>query len=106
MIDDFGLMIEQRFILVHAAFIILKLHSSIEPSSLITAYRGLKNQSYFLPIRNSDLGILASFCCISLAEKEKEEHQAERMVSSIKLNALLRLHPYPINVVVYHDPSG
>ena len=23
-----------------------------------------------------------------------------------ELNVLLRLHPWPINVVVYHDPSG
>ena len=39
-------------------------------------------------------------------KKKKKENQAERMVSSAKLNALLRLHPHPINVVVYHDPSG
>ena len=32
--------------------------------------------------------------------------QDKRMISTIKLNALLRLHPWPINVIVSHDPSG
>jgi hypothetical protein len=32
--------------------------------------------------------------------------QDKRMISTTELNALLRLHPWPINVVVFHDPSG
>ena len=32
--------------------------------------------------------------------------QADRMISTAKLNTLLHLHPQPINVVVSHDPSG
>ncbi len=28
------------------------------------------------------------------------------MISTGELNALLHLHPQPINVVVFHDPSG
>jgi hypothetical protein len=28
------------------------------------------------------------------------------MISNAELNALLRLHPHPIDVVVFHDPSG
>ena len=31
--------------------------------------------------------------------------QAERAISNGKLNALLRLHIRPINVVVFHGPS-
>jgi len=28
------------------------------------------------------------------------------VISTTELHALLRLHPWPIDVVVYHDPSG
>ena len=31
------------------------------------------------------------------------ENQADRAISTAKLNTLLRLHMRPINVVVYHD---
>jgi hypothetical protein len=30
----------------------------------------------------------------------------ERVISTPELNTLLCLYPEPINVVVYHDPSG
>jgi len=36
----------------------------------------------------------------------KVNDQAERVISTPELNTLLCLHPEPINVVVYHDPSG
>ena len=32
-----------------------------------------------------------------------ESNQADRVISTGKLNALLRLHTRPIDVVVYHD---
>ena len=60
----------------------------------------------------------ASFCfeifpllCLPLrksAERlnRKVKDQAERVISTPELNTLLCLHPEPINVVVYHDPSG
>ncbi len=32
--------------------------------------------------------------------------QVERIISTAKLNMLPYLHPQPINVVVFHDPSG
>ena len=32
--------------------------------------------------------------------------QAKRDISTTKLSMLPCLHPWPINVVVYHDPSG
>ena len=37
---------------------------------------------------------------------EMDSIQDKRMISITQLNALLRLHPRPINVVVFHDPSG
>ncbi len=39
------------------------------------------------------------------AEGAKND-QAERDISTTRLNTLLCVHPWPINVVVYHDPSG
>src|SRR5262245_58683698 len=42
----------------------------------------------------------------SLAFREGGIDQAGRVISTIKLNALLRFYPWPINVVVYHDSSG
>ena len=35
-----------------------------------------------------------------------ENDQAGRAISTGKLNALLRLHTRPIDVVVYHGPRG
>jgi hypothetical protein len=35
-----------------------------------------------------------------------ESNQANRAISTGKLNALLRLHTRPINVVVYHGSQG
>ena len=35
-----------------------------------------------------------------------ESDQADRAISTGKLNALLRLHTRPINVVVYHGSQG
>jgi hypothetical protein len=36
----------------------------------------------------------------------KRSEQAERMISTGELHTLLRFDPQPINVVVFHDPSG
>src|SRR5665213_4181524 len=37
---------------------------------------------------------------------DSERNQAERAISTGKLNALPRLHIRPIDVVVFHGPSG
>ena len=42
----------------------------------------------------------------SESRNRKVKDQAERVISTPELNTLLCLHPEPINVVVYHDPSG
>ena len=49
-----------------------------------------------------------SVCRSAYAERvnRKVKDQAERVISTPELNTLLCLHPEPINVVVYHDPSG
>src|SRR4029453_7420958 len=39
-------------------------------------------------------------------EGKRKNDQAKRDISSTELHALRRFHPWPINVVVYHDPSG
>ena len=39
-----------------------------------------------------------------LCAKSKFYGQAERAISTGKLNVLLRLHIRPINVIVYHGP--
>jgi glucan biosynthesis protein len=36
----------------------------------------------------------------------RRRDQAYRMIRTSKLNALLRLHTWPIDVVVFHDPQG
>ena len=43
---------------------------------------------------------------VCLVLKGMKAMQDKRMISIAKLNTLLRLHPRPINVVVFHDPSG
>jgi hypothetical protein len=87
--------------------------------SLISTYRK------FFPIldsritvHESDFQLKASFCfeiisllcaVVRLRERrvnKKENDQAERVISTPELNMLPCLHPEPINVVVYHDPSG
>ena len=53
---------------------------------------------------------VSSVCCnpaaAGLQRNRKVKDQAERVISTPELNTLLCLHPEPINVVVYHDPSG
>ncbi len=39
-------------------------------------------------------------------DNESDEKQADRMISTGELHMLPHLYPQPINVVVYHDPSG
>jgi hypothetical protein len=60
--------------------------------SLTTAYR-TKNNSY-----SSFVNMLGIDEMVSMQDK--------RMISTPQLNALLRLHRRPIDVVVFHDPSG
>ena len=69
------------------------------------------------PLRTAD-ATTSEFCfeifpllCLPLrksAERlnRKVKDQAERVISTPELNTLLCLYPEPINVVVYHDPSG
>jgi hypothetical protein len=40
------------------------------------------------------------------SDTDHESDQANRAISTGKLNALLRLHPRPINVVVFHGSQG
>ena len=48
------------------------------------------------------------FCrvLLSVADIDHENDQADRAISTGKLNALLRLHTRPINVVVFHGSRG
>src|SRR5205807_8100706 len=57
--------------------------------------------------------LIEIFCLLCLPLRKSAERlnrkvkdQAERVISTPELNTLLCLHPEPINVVVYHDPSG
>ena len=71
-----------------------------------------------ITIHESDFQLKASFCfriisllyaVVRLRERrvnKKENDQAERVISISQLSTLLHLHRRPINVVVYHDPSG
>ena len=43
---------------------------------------------------------------LSRMDMEDESNQADRAISTGKLNALPRLHSRPINVVVYHGSQG
>ena len=44
--------------------------------------------------------------CWCIADIDHENDQADRAISTGKLNALLRLHTRPINVVVFHGSQG
>ena len=57
----------------------------------------------FQIVSNSRRGVLklARRRCV-----KKVIDQAERDISTTELHALLHFYPWPINVVVYHDPSG
>lgn len=47
------------------------------------------------------------FCRVfGVADIDHENDQADRAISTGKLNALLRLHTRPINVVVFHGSRG
>src|SRR5438045_2109114 len=56
--------------------------------------------------------IIRLFCWLEprtdsgLQRNRKVNDQAERVISIYQLNTLLYLYRRPINVVVYHDPSG
>src|SRR5215211_4836985 len=91
-----------------------QLFISRSTDSLISTYRSSFRLS------TADATTLSEFCLRSfvssvgwnrdqrsrLQRNRKVNDQAERVISTPELNTLLCLHPEPINVVVYHDPSG
>ena len=48
------------------------------------------------------LTILTGACCLAVSGSD----QANRAISTSQLNALLHLHLWPIDVVVFHGPQG
>ena len=44
--------------------------------------------------------------CRSQSDTDHESDQANRAISTGRLNASPRLHPRPIDVVVFHGPQG
>ena len=87
-------------------------NNQLSADSLISTYRSSKFR-----LRTAD-ATRASFCfeifwspLFAVRHQRgrvnrKVKDQAERVISTPELNTLLCLHPEPINVVVYHDPSG
>ena len=55
-----------------------------------------------------DMASIRSFDCFAfgVADIDHENDQADRAISTGKLNALLHLHTRPINVVVFHGSRG
>ena len=47
-----------------------------------------------------------SFSSIIITDSDHESNQANRAISTSKLNTLPRLHTWPINVVVFHGSQG
>ena len=47
-----------------------------------------------------------SFCSIMITDSDHESNQANRAISTSKLNTSPRLHTWPINVVVFHGSQG
>jgi hypothetical protein len=62
--------------------------------------------SFVLFLRSFDLLCAPSSAVRGRRLNRKVNDQAKRVISTPELNTLLCLHPEPINVVVYHDPSG
>ena len=53
------------------------------------------------------VGVVVSLCgCRSRSDTDHESDQANRAISTGRLNASPRLHPRPIDVVVFHGPQG
>ena len=50
--------------------------------------------------------LVSLIACLTAWTLINESNQADRAISTGKLNALLRLHTRPINVVVYHGSQG
>src|SRR6201981_4139411 len=64
-------------------------------------------QAGFLPLNISCGDLITDYRLLMLATSiENESVQANRAISTGKLNALPRLHTRPINVVVYHGSQG
>src|ERR1700730_5065251 len=74
--------------------------------SLISTYRAFEKAH--LRLRFVLRSFVSSVCHPACAGwvNRKVKDQAERVISTPELNMLPCLHPEPINVVVYHDPSG
>ena len=49
--------------------------------------------------------VIKAFECLGAA-RGQERDQADRAIRTSQLNALLRFHTWPINVVVFHGSSG
>ena len=65
------------------------------------------SEDIFLVLRGFLSGALSFVSCPLVSTGMKDENdQAERAISTGKLNTLLRLHTRPINVVVFHGSSG
>jgi hypothetical protein len=58
----------------------------------------------FLPLAIAPFADLSRLACF--LDMDHESDQADRAISTGKLNALLRLHTRPINVVVFHGSRG
>ena len=89
--------------ILHQTFVDL---SKSIASSLIPTYRAFENAH--LRLRFVLRSFVSSVCRPAPAGRvnRKVKDQAERVISISQLNTLLHLHRRPINVVVYHDPSG
>ena len=86
----------------------LRFHCQRTTGSLKSTYR--KSRSNFFKLRFVLRSFVSSVCHRPAAAgrrvNRKGKDQAERVISISQLNTLLCLHRRPINVVVYHDPSG
>ena len=65
---------------------------------------------YFVSVINQLLSLSSHAGCVCLRSitviAVTGSNQAYRTISTSQLNALLRLHLWPIDVVVYHGPQG
>jgi hypothetical protein len=89
--------------------------SAISSGSLISTYRFQEVPRSATAATIRLRFVLRSFDLLCLLEPRKHSglqrnrkvnDQAERAISTAQLNTLLRLHRQPIDVVVYHGPSG
>ena len=75
-----------------------RVRDGIGCSPFATATRSSKRKEGLKPVR-ANLALMQRMSSTA----RNGENQADRAISTAKLNALLHLHMRPINVVVYHD---